>query len=464
MIGGVTTKKKKEENDDNYDNYVGYRIRLYPNKEQIKILKKYFGTSRFIFNWAKTKYDEHYKEAKEKGYRYKTLKFEDLAPMVTKLRNSEEYSWLKEYSAASLTLRCKDLINAYQIFFKNNNISKPNYQSKKNAKQSFPVRSDRLVIRKNDIYLPSIGHISANNIPDKLLGYGNTDIVQNSVKYKGMRHIKYTKTRVIFDGCHYYLTMLIKETDDIYLSSQERFSKNEVWKHKPSSDIIGIDVGCKEDNWIVLSNGKRYSRPSQSKEDKKIAGLKKKQARQRRVNTKKRRKVNTNNKKTNCYSKRQGKVNYRINKNYKKITNRKKNEIYRCINDILKDKPEAVGMETIKVKDMYISKKTNPEIPNHAIEAFNKKIHDSMLYTVLYTIENTLTRNNIFVYHVAHDYPSTKLCSNCGYKYDDIGSKRTFKCPNCGNVIDRDLNASINISNETKRIHYSGKYGNIKVS
>lgn len=445
------------------DKHVGYRIKLYPNKEQIKTFRKYFGASRFIYNWSKTRYEEYYEEAKEKDYKYKTMTIFDFSNEITKLRNSEKYSWLKEYDTWSLRYICKDLVHGYESFFRKTCDRPPKYKSKKNANQQFPIRNERLSIFKDCVRLPSIGYVSANNVPDKLIGYGNSGIYENktgpsNIKFIGMHHIKYVNSRVIFDGCYYYLTFNIDESDDICLSSQERFIRNEVWKHRPSSDIIGIDVGCKEDNWIILSNGRRYSRPNQSKEDKKIAGLKKQQARQRRVNDKK---VNTNNKKTNCYSKRQEKVNYRINKNFKKITNRKKNEIYRCINDILKEKPEAVGMETIKVKDMYISKSDRPELSNDAIESFNKQIQDSMLYAMMSMIENTLTRNGISVYHVAHDYPSTKLCSNCGYKYDDIGSKRVFRCPNCGTVIDRDLNASINISNETKRIHYSGKYGNI---
>lgn len=43
-------------------------------------------------------------------------------------------------------------------------------------------------------------------------------------------------------------------------------------------------------------------------------------------------------------------------------------------------------------------------------------------------------------------YPSSKTCSNCGWKKDDLSlSDRTFACGNCGIKIDRDLNAAINI-------------------
>lgn len=43
-------------------------------------------------------------------------------------------------------------------------------------------------------------------------------------------------------------------------------------------------------------------------------------------------------------------------------------------------------------------------------------------------------------------YPSSKTCSSCGYKKESLAlSERIFKCENCGIVIDRDYNASLNL-------------------
>ena len=50
-------------------------------------------------------------------------------------------------------------------------------------------------------------------------------------------------------------------------------------------------------------------------------------------------------------------------------------------------------------------------------------------------------------------FPSSKLCSCCGYKKDDLVLKdRTWCCPECGVIHDRDINAAINIRNEGYRI------------
>jgi len=50
-------------------------------------------------------------------------------------------------------------------------------------------------------------------------------------------------------------------------------------------------------------------------------------------------------------------------------------------------------------------------------------------------------------------FPSSKLCSCCGYKKDNLTLKdRTWLCPECNSIHDRDLNAAINIKNEGYKI------------
>ena len=44
-------------------------------------------------------------------------------------------------------------------------------------------------------------------------------------------------------------------------------------------------------------------------------------------------------------------------------------------------------------------------------------------------------------------YPSSKLCSGCNNKKEDLKlSDRIYKCNKCGLIIDRDLNAAINLA------------------
>ena len=59
--------------------------------------------------------------------------------------------------------------------------------------------------------------------------------------------------------------------------------------------------------------------------------------------------------------------------------------------------------------------------------------------------------------HQIRLYPSSKMCSKCGNVKDELGlSERTYRCEACGNVLDRDLNAAINIRDEGFRIFTEG--------
>ena len=67
---------------ENQNNFVGYKIRLFPSKEQEKIFYRYFGLNRFVYNFCINLQEEHYikyeeSKLKEKTYKilsYKTLK------------------------------------------------------------------------------------------------------------------------------------------------------------------------------------------------------------------------------------------------------------------------------------------------------------------------------------------------------------------------------------------------------
>ena len=57
--------------------------------------------------------------------------------------------------------------------------------------------------------------------------------------------------------------------------------------------------------------------------------------------------------------------------------------------------------------------------------------------------------NDKQIVKIGRYYPSSKSCHHCGYVKEDLTLKdREWICPVCGNVIDRDLNAAINILNE----------------
>ena len=55
-------------------------------------------------------------------------------------------------------------------------------------------------------------------------------------------------------------------------------------------------------------------------------------------------------------------------------------------------------------------------------------------------------------------YPSSRLCHDCGHKYDELRlSEREWVCESCGVLHDRDVNAALNILCEALRLNQAGE-------
>ena len=109
----------------------GYKIRIYPNKEQKILIEKHIGACRFIWNYMLNLQNENYKL----GNKYIT-RF-DMIRSLTSLKKQEEYQWLNEVSNASLCNICTDLDKDFKGFFKKEH-KHPNFKSKKKSKKSYP--------------------------------------------------------------------------------------------------------------------------------------------------------------------------------------------------------------------------------------------------------------------------------------------------------------------------------------
>ncbi|KEI15977.1 transposase, partial [Clostridium novyi B str. ATCC 27606] len=110
------------------------------------------------------------------------------------------------------------------------------------------------------------------------------------------------------------------------------------------------------------------------------------------------------------------------------------NHIHQATNKIVKTKPSRVVMETLNIKGMLKNKHLSKAISEQCLYDFKTKMQYKCK---LYGIE--------FI-EADKWYPSSKTCSCCGAIKKDLKlSHRVYKC-NCGLVIDRDLNASINLS------------------
>ena len=376
----------------------GYRIKIFPKEEQKKMIHKSFGCTRFIYNWCIDRISENYNKTK------KTLSSIELQKEIVILKKQVEYSWLNEVSANMLKQVTIDCSNAYKRWFKlikqNNNIKgKPRYKSRK-SKQNCPTRTDRMTFNGRYVHLEKIGVVKLSKVKIDLDG-------------------KLMNARLSFDGIDYWLSFSV-EYKDIQL------------EEKPKTEPIGIDLGLK--TLVYCSNGNTYEKPHTKMIDKKIKYLQRKISKiyQPMIDYCKetRTKFSTLKKSNNLTKLEKELRKYQIRK-----TNILDSNIHRITSDLIKINPERIVIEDLNVKGMMSNQK------------LAKNIQSSKFYEIRRQLMYKCKNNNIELTVADRFYPSSKTCSSCGNIKDDLKLKdRVYRCPQCGAVIDRDLNAAINLS------------------
>lgn len=422
------------------DNYVGYKVRLFPTKEQEKTFYEYFKMNRFVYNLCIDLQEEHYiQEGQYKDIEdeletkiYKRLSPFILIKKLSKLKQEEKYSWLNNYSRSSVDGAIKDCCNAYKKY-DNNNLKngKPKYKSRIYSKKQFYVRNDRLSIKDKTIKIPSIGEVKyCNSYGKEIIGNGYNKIVNE-------KYIHYYNPRISFDGLYFYLSFSITKDEKHQINSYWNYSNNEQWQEQEESEAIGIDVGLKNDKWFVDSTGNRIERPNSDSLNKKINRLQREY--QRRKDVYKSKPSSYQEQHPNG-SKNMQKTLEKINKCFKKITNRRRNVVHEYACSLLKKKPKAIVMESIS-SSTFVEDNTHIGIRKTKLDSM---IYDAALYESMMIIENKMINNNIPVIKADSNYPSSQLCSCCGHQ-QNIGRAKYYRCPVCGTIIDRDLNAAINL-------------------
>ena len=362
------------------------KIRLKPNKNQEILLWQSVGTARFIYNWTLARQKENY----ESGGKF--LSDNELRKEITVLKKTE-LSWLNNVSNNVAKQAVKDACNSYKSFFKKQT-GFPKFKSKKKSKPSFYNDTDKLKVKEKLVLIEKVGWIkTAEQVPID---------------------VKYTNPRISFDGKYWYISVGIERENNIL----------------ELSDIsLGIDLGVKD--LATCSTGKVYKNINKKKTIKK---LKKKLKRlQKQVS----RKYEKSREVKNRYHKSQNivKLEKKIRLVHRRISNIRNNNLHQITNEIVKTKPSRIVMEDLNVKGMMKNKH------------LSKAIAEQNFYKFITYMKYKAEFNGIEFIQVPRFYPSSKTCSKCGTIKKDLKlSDRVFKCE-CGHIMDRDLNASINLSN-----------------
>ena len=383
--------KPRNNVDQNY-RYNGRKIELRPTEEQKIIFDQAFGYSRYIYNKALDEWKRMYKAWKEDNSQPK--------PNNRKVRDNLKASkedWEKDQLSMIIETSVEDLVKAFNLMWKG--CSKyPRYKSRRNRKDSCRF------YRKNEYSLQIKGERS-NKL--KLAG------ISSLIHMKEPFHLK--------EGCTIQEITISKKADRYYAGILTRYIQDNRKSSKDES-YIGIDLGVKDFATINDDKGlyKKYKSLSQ-----KLIPL------HNRINI-----YNKIMSRKNYGSNNYEKARTKLNRTYERINNIRKDFLHKLSTHIT-NKYKYICIEDLKVSNMVRNKNLSKYISQQGWRDFRTML------------EYKAEKNDCKIIVADKWFPSSQICSCCGnilQGNDKIKlSQRVYHCHECGNKIDRDYNAAVNL-------------------
>ena len=377
-----------------------YKTEIHPTQAQIELIHKTFGCARYIYN--QYVYENLVNLASGKVF----ISAFSYSKRVNNDPNTP--SWLKEVPSKAIKQALIYADRAFRDYFSKRK-GKPKFK-KKGANDSFYLIGT-LKVERHRIFVPVLKWVRL-----KEFGYIPEKISSVTISMKNGR---------------YYISCLSKmETDERIATSGEG---------------LGIDFGLKDQ---FITRGQVI--PSVNK-SKKVRRLEKK-LRQKQRSLSRRYESNMANKVYYKSGAKKGQLKsfewkrpLHECKNLQKqqqVVNRLRERLTRIRTDynrkglqsILKRKPSFIVIEDLNVKGLMKNKH------------LSKAISQAQWYQSRVFLQQQCEKLGIELRLAPRFYPSSKLCSNCGYKNVDLKLKdRSWECPDCHVIHDRDENAAINL-------------------
>ena len=386
------------------------KIRLKPTPEQEILFWKSAGVARWAYNYFLSENDRVWQEYLANGETgAKSVSEGEVRKYINNVLKKTTHTWLKEVGSNVMKQAVKDANTARDRFFKGLS-EKPCYKSKHKSKPSFYVNYESLSRKNGGFHGEKIGFVRTSEPLPKLP--------------EGQ---KYSNPHISFDGKYWYLSV--------------GYEVSEI-KCELTGESIGIDLGIKD--LAICSDGKTYQNINKSHEIRRLEKVLKRE--QRKLSRMLEQNISgyqtVGDKRFPLYIKplqecrnfqKQKKV---IKLLYRKLANIRNNYLHQTTTEIVKTKPSRIVMETLNIKGMMKNK--------HLAKAIQKQKFYEFKRQIAYKCQ----KYGIKLVEVPTFYPSSKTCSCCGCIRKDLKlSDRVYRCNECGLVIDRDFNASLNLAN-----------------
>lgn len=313
---------------------------------------------------------------------------------LTPAKYKKEFEWLKEVDSLALANAQMHLETAYKNFFRDPKVGFPKFKSKHGARDSYTTNLVNGNIRIGDKYikLPKAGMVRIK-IHRK---------AEESWKLKSVTVSRETTGR-------YYASVLYSAPR---VENQAR--------RESEGKVLGIDFAMH--GMAVFSDGTRAAYPMYyRKTEKKLS--------------REQRKLSRCRKGSSNYNKQKMK----LARAHARIRNQRLDFQHKLSHE-LTEEYDVIAVEDLDMKGM-----------SQGLH-FGKSTMDNGYGSFLSMLEYKLARKGKTFIRIDRFFPSSKRCSCCGRIKGDLKlSERVYKC-SCGNVMDRDVNAAINIRDEGRRM------------
>lgn len=377
-----------------------YKTEIQPNKQQIELIHQTFGNTRYVYNQFITLNLERIEKKQNivAGY--------DYSKMINNDPNRPD--WLKKSPSKAIKQAIMNGNKAIWDYLKGDK-GEPNLKKKTKDNSFYLIGT--IKVERHRIFLPKLKWVSLKEFC----------YIPNTIK----------SVTVSMKNGRYYISCLSHETKD---------------ERVPTSNKgIGIDFGLKDQ--FITKNEIIPSVNHSTKVRKLEKKLKQKQralSRKYEGNMVDKVYYKTGKKKGQLKSfkwkrplwecKNIAKQRLVVNKLYERLTRIRTDYNQKALQTILKQKPRFVVIEDLNVKGLMKNKH------------LSKSISKAQWFMSRMFLTQQCEKLGIELRLAPRFYPSSKLCSECGYKNKDLKLKdRSWTCPECKMVHDRDVNASINL-------------------
>jgi len=300
----------------------------------------------------------------------------------------ESFPWMLEVTKCAPQLSIMNLGTAFKNFF-TCGAGYPQFK-KKGRHDSFEISNDQFTLKGRTIRIPNLGMVR----------------LTEDLRFKGK----------IMGAA------ISRSADKWYVSIQVDMPDEKPIHKERENQAVGVDLGVT--NLATLSDGTIVKGPKPHK-----VLL----SRLRRINKSMSKKQGA--KKGEKKSKNFIKDVKKLSNLHARVSNIRKDALHKLTTQLTRTYGK-IGIEDLNVSGMIKNRRLSRSIMDMSFYEFRRQLE----------YKAKITGSEIIV--ADRFYPSSKKCSNCGEKYNELDlSMREWDCPNCKCHHDRDINAAINLKN-----------------